>query len=355
MVKLSLPGDIYGYADGTRWETKDPLAGIRMHGELLYALTRFRFRNDDGNLTTATWRAAENTNTVNIAPGVTFRVRFQVHQYGTNLTETIAQHNLICDRNLSGFFIAAGAGGGAVLRLRNSAFVADQALITSPLLTQPGTAAYVNGRFVGAGGLNVSPVSYDSNTYAELEYAIDLEPAIAWNTNDIVRMRPTLNGNAFNQNSLPDPQGARATATVNVPPTGTPAPTVTQELEEQITLSWPTVTSAASYDIRINGGTVFNFVSAASPVVFRHGTDAGTVVPGGTTYAYEVRARNEFGTGPYSTAVQGTSATPPINQVQNFALSEANGKVTINFDSSAGSDPAADALIERVRWIGRPL
>ena len=101
-------------------------------------LTHFRGRNDDGDETTATWKAAEDTNWTQQVD-TNFRVRFKVQ----NDTSAINNLDVLLQYSLNGGAFTAVSATSSVIRSSASPNLADQANLTVQLTAGTGT-------FIGA-------------------------------------------------------------------------------------------------------------------------------------------------------------------------------------------------------------
>lgn len=137
-----------------------------------FTQTRFRIRNDDGNETTATWIAAENTNPAsNINTGTRFRVRFQVDE-----TASVAWTNITWNLRYSLNAAAYAAVTAATpIQFSASANFADGDDSTSQLTAATGTFVTNNNAMkeTTGGALN----SGTSGQYFDTEWSVILDAA----------------------------------------------------------------------------------------------------------------------------------------------------------------------------------
>lgn len=133
----------------------------------------FRGRNDDGNETTATWKAAQNTNWTQ-AVDVNFRVRFQMQEgaacAGNNIVWRL-QYNL----NSAGW--VDGSATSSVVRASASPNLADAANLTDQLTGGTGTFQGATGFDevdCNAGGASMDVVA---SGHAEAEFCVQIRSA----------------------------------------------------------------------------------------------------------------------------------------------------------------------------------
>ena len=130
--------------------------------------TGFRFRNDDGSESAATWKDAENTNiTVEVtARNVPLRVRIQARQTGS--TTAGLTGFLRCKIN-AGSYLQVNASSTGVESLASGNF-ADEDATTNQLTGTP----FVAGKMDEVDGSCLVTGSVVQNSYTEHEYSIQL-------------------------------------------------------------------------------------------------------------------------------------------------------------------------------------
>jgi hypothetical protein len=130
--------------------------------------TDFRFRNDDGSHTAATWKAAANTNiSVNVAGGnVQLRVRLAAREDGT--TSATFAANLFMSKN-GGAYAQVGSASANVKAV-DSANLTDNSTTTQ----QISSATYVSGRVDDVDGTTTATASIAQNSGTEFEFMIEL-------------------------------------------------------------------------------------------------------------------------------------------------------------------------------------
>ncbi len=134
-----------------------------------YIQTRFRFRNDDGSETAATWKAAEDTD-ANITIGQNFRLRIQVDE--DNMGAVANTFNLYYSLN-SGSYTAVS--GSTPVQFSASSQFADGDDTTSQLTGATGTYfTDNNGMKETTGGIGIT---LSKNYYFDSEWCLKLDPA----------------------------------------------------------------------------------------------------------------------------------------------------------------------------------
>lgn len=135
-----------------------------------FTQTSFRFRNDDGTQTTATWAATANTN-VKFKPTVILRCRFLIQQTvstaNTNLTQTFY---LRYSEN-GGAYTDVGAQGGTTTAVTyaNSANVTDGTATTQQL----GAGSFVAGG-IDENGAQAVTFTSGALSETEIEYVLQI-------------------------------------------------------------------------------------------------------------------------------------------------------------------------------------
>jgi len=152
----------------------------------------FRGRNDDGSETTATFKAAQNTNWTQQVD-TNFRVRFLMQNSGTT-----ALNNLVAqlEFTLNGGASTNVTGASTVVRATASPNVTDAANITQQLTGGTGTFIGLTGfdEADGAAGGNSLDVPASGNF--EVEYSIQIRGADV-NQGDLIGLRVTNAGTDF--------------------------------------------------------------------------------------------------------------------------------------------------------------
>jgi hypothetical protein len=133
--------------------------------------TTFRFRNDDGSESTATWRQNANVNdaiTVN-SGNATFRIRIAAQETGT--TAGALTGRLYIQKNGTGGYVQASASATTGCRVIASANLTDDGATTSQL----GLTPFVAGKVDDVDGQCGATASIARYSYSEHEYMLQLE------------------------------------------------------------------------------------------------------------------------------------------------------------------------------------
>lgn len=134
-----------------------------------FTQSAFRFRNDNGSETTATWAATSGTN-VNFSPITTFRLRFVVQQTAAATTGLTQTFKLRYSLNAAAYADVGLIGTTATpIIFANSANVTDGTVTTKQL----GAGTFVAG---GIDNNNAQSVTYTSGsaTETEIEFVLQL-------------------------------------------------------------------------------------------------------------------------------------------------------------------------------------
>jgi hypothetical protein len=152
----------------------------------------FRGRNDDGNETTATFKAAQNVNWTQQVD-TNFRVRFLMQNAGTT-----ALNNLVAqlEFTLNGGASTNVTGASTVVRATASPNLADAANLTQQLSGGTGTFQGLTG-FDGAdGAAGGASLDIAASGNFEVEYSIQIRGADV-SHGDLIGLRVTNNGTDF--------------------------------------------------------------------------------------------------------------------------------------------------------------
>src|SRR6478735_5493986 len=152
----------------------------------------FRLRNDDGNETTATWKAAQNSN-VTQQCDTNLRVRFLMQNTGTT-----ASNNLVAQLEVS---LNAGAyanvsASSTVVRSSASPNVTDAANITQQLTGGTGTFIGLTGYDEVDGAAGGASLDIPASGNFEVEYSVQIRSADVAN-GDIIHLKVTNAGTDF--------------------------------------------------------------------------------------------------------------------------------------------------------------
>jgi hypothetical protein len=152
----------------------------------------FRGRNDDGNETTATWKAAQNTN-FHFAKDTNLRIRLEIQETaacaGANKVWQL-QYNL----NTLGWNNVTGTS--SVVRSTASPNLADAANLTDQLTVGTGTFVGATGFDEANGQAGGSSMDVAASGHAEAEFCVQIRSADVA-SGDTIQLRATDNGTAF--------------------------------------------------------------------------------------------------------------------------------------------------------------
>jgi hypothetical protein len=128
----------------------------------------FRFRNDDGNETTATWIAAQNT-TITQPIDAPFRIRFLLQETTGN---TLPSADLTLRYRINGGSFQQPFALSQFVHVFDSTFVADTSATTQQLTG--GSGSFQAGVFLDA-STDVPTTTYNSGMNTEMEYCLVLD------------------------------------------------------------------------------------------------------------------------------------------------------------------------------------
>jgi hypothetical protein len=127
--------------------------------------SHFRFRNDDGNETAATWKDALDAN-INLAPNDKFRLRFALEDGVLGNDPPLESYLIVLSTN--------GGGYGGLLAGMNNAS-SDYVVGSTPTTQLISSGSFVPGLWVeyaGPGTGNYADVDLGNNTVTELEFTL---------------------------------------------------------------------------------------------------------------------------------------------------------------------------------------
>lgn len=148
--------------------------------------TAYRFRNDDGNETAATWM--DNINTPTILP-ISRNIRIRIAMQATNGTFTMIPV-LYYSRNGSTFFNVAGANA---CHLHSSTFIANNGATTQQISS--GGSGFKAGKIISTGA--VDNVALLSENYTEFEICFQLGSGV-WVEGDTLALLMKSGSNSLN-------------------------------------------------------------------------------------------------------------------------------------------------------------
>jgi hypothetical protein len=135
----------------------------------VYEQKAFRFRNDDGSESTATWKAAQNTD-VSLAPGDPFRLRFLIQNDGE--TPSSDENFILYHRVNGGSWLSIGgtAATDRTVRYRDSANVAQDGATTE----QMGGSGTFEAGLIRETGAGATGVTLDGTNETEFEWSLEV-------------------------------------------------------------------------------------------------------------------------------------------------------------------------------------
>jgi len=133
----------------------------------------FRFRNDDGSQTTATWSQAANTNDQR-RPFVIFRCRFLIQQTVSSANTGLGRAFKLRYSLNSGTYTDVGAQDSAtIIRYANSPNITDDEATTQQL----GTGSFVAGDVDENGDTGTITFTSGALSETEIEFVLELNGA----------------------------------------------------------------------------------------------------------------------------------------------------------------------------------
>jgi hypothetical protein len=289
-----------------RWEGLDPLAGFTLMTTPTWDSERaFRFRNDDGSQTTATWKAAQNT-TISQLVGANFRLR--VESQMTNAGDTTAVAWTLQYRIDGGTWTTAT--DATAVRYVTSSFVSNGTATTNQLTA--GTGTFVAG-YVMTSANPTSTNSMVASTHTENEWNLRL---VGVDNGATVEFRVLVNDTAQ---------------------TGTTTPSLTATSADR----HGDVASTEGADTAAIAGTVVDPPTSGT-VAAAEGSDTGAV--SGTSAAPSFSGTVVAADGDDAGAVAGTSAAPgevfglgsPVRHIEVVASETFSGAVAASEGGDVG-------------------
>lgn len=148
-------------------------------GGITYTQFNARFRNDDGNETTASWVAAENAD-ASLNVDTNYRIRLTIGDSGSG-----SSNSWVLRYSRNGGAYTAVSGSSNVVRASASPNLADNAATTQQLGTESGFSGFSAGVFDEADG---SVTKTLDDEYTEFEYCFQIRSADVDN-NDTIDFR----------------------------------------------------------------------------------------------------------------------------------------------------------------------
>lgn len=306
-----------------RWQAEDPLAAWRMHATTFTSQALWRFRNDDGSETTATWVADTDT-AISWQPynstSEVLRVRILVEETGGAATSgaLTLQYNI------------DGAGWVTVDDASDVRFIADGQFAGTQTTAQLSGASGFSPGYVISSAADTPTISLPEFGFTEMEYRIFVG-AIPHDSQ--VQFRVLLSG------ALLDNYASYPTADILLEPI-TEAPTIRYEdlthLDVEIWWDDP-VPNTVSYRVYIDGVHRWNVNNPDS---------LGATIPldaPDTTYIFKVCGYNALGEGPFSNELTINAPPepppPPMPEFEFYSGFEFGGTTIQVGEAAAGEAP----------------
>jgi len=181
-----------------RWQSRDPWQSLSLMTSPTWdTCAAFRFRNDDGSETSATWKASQNQNVVQpVLENFRIRLLNQMTNSGDATNTTAA----LQFRVNGGSWQAVGAALSTTLAVRVVASSnVDHETATTSQLTG-GTGSFVPG-FLLTLSSGAPEVSYTSGSHSEYEWCIELTDLAE--DEDVIEFRVVLAGTAHPATHIP--------------------------------------------------------------------------------------------------------------------------------------------------------
>jgi hypothetical protein len=317
------------------------------------SVVAYRFRNDDGSETTATWKAAQNTD-VSMPEGTTFRLRFEIQETnGVAVNGTDADFGLTRRLN-GGSWIMPNAESATVLMPGTSSNVADTDATTDQLTAGTGT---FGGGTIEELNARVNGTAIAANGHVEYEFVLEVLAADVVD-GDVIEVElvqyPVAYGGPANRITLTNTQSPTITVGTGETPktasdsgSGSDATSAADRTAVDTGAGaegTPTIAQAATADTGALTGEVAN-VGQAFPV-----TDTGALT-GETSTTTATYTATDTGSGA-ETATKGVIATDagalaselagvssPVTATDSGALTaETATKGVLATDAGSGAD-----------------
>jgi hypothetical protein len=286
----------------------------------------YRWRNDDGNETAATWKAAQNT-AITVVRGDNLRLRFaEVNKY-TGVSGFSAAPRLEYSTSTNGPWTAVSivSDGLSAFEMTASTYYANQEATTA-LLTN-GTGTFVAGKCVESPDNTGANITINLSQYSNFEYCFKATAKAFGNTAYYFRMRIALS-------SYPSytryAQLAMAAGDANE------APVIKSALTANAS-----VAAAFNYQIQASGSEPVTYGANNLPAGLSFATNriSGTPVSAGT-YNIGLTAVNAWGSDSKTLALTVFANQPPVANNQSVSLVE-GGEVMIGLSWSDADNIAA--------------
>jgi hypothetical protein len=274
-----------------------------------YTQSAFRFRNDDGNETAATWRETLDTNTT-AQTGANRVIRLRVRVSQTISAANIALSKVFKVRySTGGAYANVGAQGASVpIRYFDSTHVTHQGTTTNQL----STTGFVSGRIDEQGNSGTIAFTSAATSATEVEFVLEVVDSLV-SESDFFDLRVYETSD-----TALDTYSVTPRITVVPAAPGTPTASASTVSRTRIDLTLGAGTGAASHTLHrstTDGFTVGGGNQIASFGATPTSPYENTGLDPGTTYYYRLRATNAGGsTDSTQTSATTTANQPPVTQ-----------------------------------------
>lgn len=332
-----------------RWQASDPWADIRAHATATYDQRAWRFRNDDGDEVTATWKAAQNVAVANQPIGEIFRLRFEIQETGGSAESRMPslQFSLDGGSTWAGDTFGMSETSSSAVRMHDTHHVANETATTDQLTAGAGTFGAGNVWTTSNGGV-VSAIPASGHT--EWEWALELNRDATWTNGQTVLFRVLLSDGGTTPVVTDTSTAGNASLTVDstlYPPAQVTGLKLDTAELHAIQILWNNESLATAYDVEMDG-SVLGAVGETSGTV----TSARiSPLKAGTTYTFRVRGTNAAGAGPWSAPLEATTlgvalaGTAPAASLAGAELDVASSGVVLA--GVAAASASAEAVLGR--------
>lgn len=162
--------------------------------------TSFRFRNDDGNQITATWKELLNTNTRE-KPYIIVRCRFVIQQTVSNANTNLQRNYKLRYSLNSAAYVDVGAQGSqTIIRYSNSSNITDNESTTQ----QIGAGSFITGSVDENGDTGTLTFTSGALSETEIEFVFELYGGLVSITDNLdLRVYQTNNTLLANYTNTP--------------------------------------------------------------------------------------------------------------------------------------------------------
>ncbi|MBA4388218.1 MAG: hypothetical protein C0404_09570, partial [Verrucomicrobia bacterium] len=291
----------------------------------------YRWRNDDGSESAATWKAAADTAITGITRGQNIRLRFSASNTGA-ASGTLAG-TLEYSASTSGPWTAVGTDGRGItaFEMTATANCADGAATTALLA---GTGTFAAGKAVESPNNSSAAVTVNTNQYSNFEYCFKATPKARGST--VYYFRMSNAGTALTTYS-------KTAQLTMVAGEANEAPVIKSALTAQASVVAP-----FSYQILASGSEPITYGASGLPagLTLGAGTISGTPAEAGI-FSVGLSASSAYGADSKTLVLTVFANQPPAASNQALSVDQA-GEVQINL---AWTDPDTPALTNHTFMI----